>query len=64
MMVVTTWLPLNYCSEFLLWILPGMAFPKGLISAGNNLISSAKKILQWCWPMSKMVLFLFGILSI
>ncbi|KAF3328694.1 proline-rich receptor-like protein kinase PERK1 [Carex littledalei] len=29
-----------------------MAFPKGLISVGDNLVSSAKKILWWCLPMT------------
>ncbi|XP_078175316.1 proline-rich receptor-like protein kinase PERK15 isoform X2 [Carex rostrata] len=39
--------------EFLLWILPSMAFPKGLISVGYNLISSARKIFGWCLPMTR-----------
>ncbi|KAJ1685119.1 hypothetical protein LUZ63_016509 [Rhynchospora breviuscula] len=37
--------------EFLLWILPGMAFPRHLKSAGNKVVSSAKFIVGWCFPM-------------
>ncbi|KAF3328703.1 Proline-rich receptor-like protein kinase PERK4 [Carex littledalei] len=37
--------------EFMLWVLPVKKFPKGLVDAGNQLVSVAKKVLE-CWLLT------------
>ncbi|XP_078174998.1 PTI1-like tyrosine-protein kinase At3g15890 isoform X2 [Carex rostrata] len=38
--------------EFMIWVLPVKKFPKGLVNAGNQLVSVAKKVLE-CWLLTK-----------